>query len=345
MKKVIKHIVCFLPLAVLCACGQIKEKVRESGNTKVPTDVTVSEIIPIPVGSTTSYIGTVKASKVGIISVKYPGKLEDIYVRKGDYVRTGDVVALIPSESVNTSLQTSKATYDYAKDAYDRIVRIKEDGAVTEQKFNEVLSQYFKAEANYNAAQNALEDCRLKAPYDGVIGEIYINEGESVSVGEAVAKIYDTGTLEVEISVPESEVSQMKEGEDFIIKVAALGDKTISAILNHIGIEASPISHSYTCTLSLTGDTKGLKPGMVCSTSLSDDGSDAIVIPADAVHVDSDGRYVWIVVDNVVEKRYVSVGGFAENGVVIDDGLYSGELIITEGAHKISSGMSVNTVR
>ena len=82
-------------------------------------------------------------------------------------------------------------------------------------------------------------------------------------------------------------------------------------------------------------------PGMVCKVTFSGT-EDALVIPAAVVRTDKDGRYVWIVEDGKVRKRHVAPGGFSGKGVIITDGLVSGDRVICEGMQKVSSGMAVS---
>lgn len=84
---------------------------------------------------------------------------------------------------------------------------------------------------------------------------------------------------------------------------------------------------------------------MVCKVKLSEvSDSLRIRIPASAVEMDSNGKFVWIVKDGVVKRSYVTVDGYQEQGVIISSGLEPGDKIIIKGAAKVSTGMKVNTV-
>jgi multidrug efflux pump subunit AcrA (membrane-fusion protein) len=84
---------------------------------------------------------------------------------------------------------------------------------------------------------------------------------------------------------------------------------------------------------------------MVCKVRLSEV-SEAlrIRIPASAVEMDSNGRFVWTVVDGIVGRKYVTVEGYQEQGVIISAGLEPGDKVIVKGAAKVSTGMMVNSI-
>ena len=84
---------------------------------------------------------------------------------------------------------------------------------------------------------------------------------------------------------------------------------------------------------------------MVCKVRLSEVSEDLrIRIPASAVEMDSNGKFVWVVNDGTVARTYVTVDGYQEQGVVISAGLEPGDKVIVKGAAKVSTGMKVNSV-
>ena len=83
---------------------------------------------------------------------------------------------------------------------------------------------------------------------------------------------------------------------------------------------------------------------MSCRVSLFKEGKQTLTVPVHAVMTDSSGRYVWIVTDGTVGKRYVTVSGYNGDGVTISEGLEDGTLVIIDGRRKVSSGMKVKTV-
>ena len=82
-------------------------------------------------------------------------------------------------------------------------------------------------------------------------------------------------------------------------------------------------------------------PGMVCKLSLIEGVSPRIIVPASVLLTGSEGRYLWLAKDGKAVKRAVKTGGFSGKGIVITDGLEEGDMVITGGYQKVSSGMEV----
>lgn len=329
------------------APGQSKSKARSSRlhspERKRPTpQVGVMVVEAASSVSTRSYVGSVNASKSVRLSARYSGRIESLKASEGRRVEAGEVLAVISSETVKSTLKTAQATYDYAKDGLERAEKVHASGTVTEQKIMEIRSEFAKAEAALAAARQALEECTIRAPFAGVIGSVEACEGENVSVMQGIATLLDISSLEIEISVPEAEMPLVKTGDRMKVCVPALGNASFTAVLRVKGITASPISHSYSCTLAPLSHVDGLLPGMVCSVAGHDMGEPLVAIPPQTVRTDADGRYVWTVRDGRVEKSRITVGGYSGNSLAVTDGLFPGDTLVVEGAQRVSSGMHVD---
>ncbi len=292
------------------------------------------------------YVGTVRPSKSTLLSSRFAGTLTDLQVTEGQSVRKDETIAVIRSESVNATLEAAEAKLAQAQDGYDRLSQVYASGSVPEVKMVEIRTQLSEAEASVRAARQALSDCTVKAPYDGVVSEIHVDEGIEVGPAEPLVKIVDIKSLEITIPVPESEIGDIAIGTHAALTVPALGDKTIDCRVSRKGISASPLSHCYECTLVPTSDPAGLMPGMVTKVRLaaSPGTSETIVIPASAVRTGADGPYVWLVENGCARRAAITTGGFSGTGVIVTSGLGPGDRLIIGGARKVSSGMAVTEI-
>lgn len=319
-----------------CASGQGENGQKEAIPVKVLTLRHEDGI------SGKNYVGTAEASKTAVLSCSYSGTLRELRAGIGDIVKKGDTIAVIESQNVISAKQMADAVLMQAEDGYQRLSQVYESGSVAEVKMVEVQTQLSRARASAQAAQKALDDCTVKAPFDGVIGEVFAEEGVEMNAIQPLARLMDISSVEISFSVPEKEIGTVAPGEKFTVEVPALGGKTFTGTVISKGISASRLSHSYECKLSPSVKVTGLMPGMVCKVSKASDDGEKIIIPASVVRIDGKGRYVWTVNgENTVEKRYIAVSGFSGKGIVVESGLGEGEKIITEGTQKVSSGMKV----
>ncbi|MGM9753406.1 MAG: efflux RND transporter periplasmic adaptor subunit [Candidatus Cryptobacteroides sp.] len=290
------------------------------------------------------YVGNVDAGKRITVKTNLPGTVEEVLVKTGQKVGKGDAVAVLSSESIESSYAIAKATLDRAQDGYDRALKVKDSGSISEVKLMEIQTQLQSAIASEKAAKAQLENLTVRAPYDATVGEVHIHEGEKLALMEPVAQLVDINSIEVHINIPEKEYSKIKAGQKALLRSDILGRDIEATVLNK-GLVANKLSHSYDCTVIPDEPCGELMPGMVCKVYVHIAGEKGIVIPARAVDTDNSGRFVWIVDrEGNVEKRHIVLDGYSGQGIIVKEGLSEADRIIVKGGRKVSAGMKVKSI-
>ncbi len=303
--------------------------------------VTVMEVTPQAAPDRFSFVGTVIPSRTASVSSPHSGKLAKLSVRKGDVVKSGQIIARIESQTAKSSCKVAKAGLDQARDAYDRAAQVYPQGSLSEIQFVELKTRLAQAEAAMESASKSLEDCNVKAPYAGVVSAVYADEGEDLAIGQRIASILDMNGLEIRIPVHENEIGDIAVGGEAIVDVPALDIEGIKAKVISRNLLPSALSHSYDCNLKLDGIPRELLPGMFVKVRFQAPGRSMLVVPSSVVQLDRNGKFVWLYAGGIVRKAYVSVGGYAGKGVIISEGLSEGDKVITSGYQKVSVGMQV----
>lgn len=327
-------------IALSCADRASKKTI-----VKEPVNVGVLTVTPMSSQYYKVYVGEINASGSAIISAGHSGTLEVLNVDQGTHVKKGDVLAEVVSKNVLASYEISHATLRQAEDGYERVKKVHESGTVADVKLIEIETQLAKARAAAKSSEQSLEECRIKAPFNGTVSDVLVEQGIHVNPGTPILKLVDLSTVEVSIPVPEAEIGGIKIGQKALIDVPALNICGIEARVTLKGVTASSPSHTYRCTLVPDKKQVNLYPGMVCKVRLSEvSDSLRIRVPASSVEMDAKGKFVWILKDGVVGRAYVTVDGYQEKGVIVSSGLEPGDKVIVKGAAKVSTGMKVNSV-
>ena len=290
------------------------------------------------------FTGEVEPEKSVLLTAPYGGTLTALPVHKGQRVGGGQAVAVIRSQSVVSALRIAEASLDQARDANERLQKVYASGAIPEVQKIDIETQLTKAEATAAAARRAVADGTVKTPYRGIIGELYVDRGVEVIPGQRIALLMDMSALNIRIDVHENDISSIVVGTPAIVSVPALGLENLPAVVSERGYVASPLTRSYSCTLRLADAHPELMPGMVVKASFAVPevtGDQRIVVPAAAVQMDTEGKYVWTVVDGRVRKVHIVPDGFSGRGVIVLEGLSAGDRVIVEGFQKVSTGMEV----
>lgn len=330
-----------ISLMALSCAGSGKKKETEA---KTPVTVGVYVASESEKQSSDNYVGLIEADKSIILSAPHIGTITSLDVKQGSVVKQGQILAEIDSKNVKTSYEISHATLKQAEDGYERVSKVYASGTVADVKMVEIETQLAKARAAAQSSAESMEECKIKAPFSGTVSEVLIDKGINVSIGTPLIKLVDISTVEISISVPESEINTIYIGQEAIIDIPALDIEGLKSKIVSKGVVASSLSHSYECILKFTEPVKGLMPGMVSKVFIiKPEVEKGILIPASAVETDINGRFVWTVKDGKVHKVYVTVDEYMGNGVKITDGIQYGDMIIIQGSAKVSTGMSVET--
>ena len=332
----------FIAMLVAGCKGRVVS-LRQAPAPSKPVTVKVQEVHIGDISGNTVYVGSLTASRTTTLSAPAPGTLERLNVREGSKVTKGQSLGNIRSESVESAYKAASSRLAQAEDGFKRAKKVYDSGALAEVEFVAIKTKVEEARAAEAAARDAKQRCSLTAPMAGVVDKVWGVEGEEVSISKPIISIVDLSSVEARFSLPENEYHLYNEGTTASVEIPAL-DSTVQGKLKSKGLVASALSRSYDCSVSIP-KVEGLMPGMVCKVRLKSEGAAGSVIPASAVMTDTRGRYVWTATGGVVDKKYVTPGGFSGDGIVISDGLQEGDLVIVSGASKVSTGMKVETLQ
>lgn len=338
--KSINQIALALTAVMLSACNAENNK-GQAADEAVRVEVT--QVKAATADHTSRYSGTVEEENGSLLSFAVGGTVSRVLVDEGDRVGKGQLIATLDAEQLTHNHASAQAALAQAEDAYKRMEQLHGKGSLPEIKWVEAQTALQRARASEQMARKQLDDCRLYAPFSGVISKKFAEKGQNVGAGTQVAKLVAVGRMKVKISVPESEMAQITVGQKADVTIEALGGASMQATVTEKGVAADPQSRSYEVKLSLPKADRKLLPGMVADVALhGGNTSMACILPAHIVQIDErNNEFVWLTVGGKAVKRIVTVGGFTADGVTVTGGLADGDMVITAGAQKVSEGMRV----
>jgi len=287
------------------------------------------------------YSGSIEPSLTVPLSFQTTGTVDQIYVDEGDVVKKGQLLASLEKDDMNNIYQVALSKYKQAKDAYDRLKSVHDEGSLTEIKWVEMETGYEQAKSSLDIAKSNLDKCDLRASINGVIARRNIEPGQSsISLNMANFELVDMKNVLVKVSVPENEISKMKPGIKAIITVSALDNKEFQGTVTKVNPVAETFSRTYEIKISVPNAGYELKPGMVCDVQLKTASSKSMItVPYQCITEDKDGNAFVYAIDSDrtrVHKLVVKTGNYMGDRVVILSGLETGQLVVAEGKEKLS---------
>jgi HlyD family secretion protein len=203
-----------------------------------------------------------------------------------------------------------------------------------------------QAKAQLDLAKAQLDNTTIRAPFDGMVAEIYISKGTSVGNSGPVA-LFISPSNTVAMDVEESRISQIKNGLSASVDVSAYPGQEFAGKVTSVAPAADTRTHSFSVVVTAIDDTNLLRPGMFANvTILAQLKPNALLIPAAALVQLQNQSIVYVVKsDNTAEARPVKTGLADQNHVEIVSGLQAGEVVVTAGQSTLVNGASVTVTR
>ena len=338
-KRIVIATLWLIPFLTGCQGNEEKLKVHE------PVKVKVVSVQTETYASPKRYSGTVEEKNGTSLSFATAGTVQTIHVRLGQQVNAGQLIATLDPTSTQNSYQAAQAVLEQAEDAYRRMKELHDKGSLPDMKWVEVQSKLEQARSMEQIAKRKLDDCKLYAPFPGIIAEKSMEAGENVAPGMSVARLVTASSLVVKISVPETEMSSVQTGQKAEVTIKSLEGETFIAQVIEKGVVANPLSRTYEVKLKLEKPNKAIMPGMVTEVSLqpyNTDPQNLCVIPAHIVQIDERNQsFVWSVKDGKAHKSIIVCDEYMADGVIVSSGLSANDSIIVEGQQKVCEGTEV----
>lgn len=293
-----------------------------------------------------SYSGTIEESESVPLTFPVIGSVARVLVSEGDYVKKGQLLAVLNDETYKNTYEMSLASLKQAEDAYNRLLPMYKNGNLPEIKLVEVETNVQQAKSAVAIAKKNLDDCKLYSPVDGIVGKRNIDPGMSAMPNVTSIDIVKIGKVFAKVPVSESEISSIKIRDHAKIKIGALNNAEYSGTVEEIGVMADPIAHTYKIKIGIENKNWQIKPGMICNvTILKTNSVKGLFAPSRAVLIDAQGRnFVYAVADNKAVRKYVKTGKLLLNGIEITEGLNDGDIIVVAGQQKLSNNSLVRIV-
>ncbi len=333
-----KRLTFILILATILLSGcKDKEKVAEERVISVNAMVADTETF----GEKRTYVGTIEASEAITLSFEAGGNVKDVFVKVGDNVHAGQLLARLDKTSVQSSYDAAKSTLEQAEDGYRRAKQLHDNGSLPEVRWVEIQTKLAQAQSMEKISKEALQHCDLYSPASGVIGSRSIEPGSNVSPLQQAFKLMNIRQLKVKASIPENEISKINIGKKAMVTVPAADDEVFEAEVIEKGIEANILSHSYDVKCIFKGDHSKLLPGMVCKVTMDEPENTGYVVPSRAVQTMQDGIGIWKIENGRAKRCIITSNKYVADGVLVTEGIAKGDTIVIEGYQKLYDNAKV----
>jgi RND family efflux transporter MFP subunit len=305
----------------------VEEIRRQSG---IPVEVAVAAIGPVVVSR--EYTGTIRGIRNATIRARTGDEIVEIPVRVGQRVESGAVLLRQSQEGSMASVRQAEAAHEQASRSVERLRPLREQGAISEQDWDNATTALSVAEANLAAARRSVE---LTSPIAGVVTDVMETRGSVPSPGDPLVRVSDLSRIQVLLHVSTSQTRELSLGQQ-----ASLPEYQLTGQVSRIALQADPESRLVEVELTFPGSRgsgaqRVVPGGLVTARVVVGQQDSALLVPREAI---VEGQ-VWVIDDAEIANRHaVTTGLIATDFVEVIEGLSEGDRVVVAGASLLSDG-------
>lgn len=343
-----------------CVIGPRRTKMRLAAELAGQAVTPREEVVPIKVfrvgrfnyDDTLNALGTIKGAVEFKLSFEVPGVVSSINYREGERYEEGALLISLRQDDILLRLKRAQAEMNkaeadvgIAQRKYEDQKKLLEIGAIPKSTLDNSKLELDKSNYELEAArlevkanEAMLEKSNLYAPSKGMIGELNIEEGETVSPNTLLGTHIMIEYVYAEFGVVERDVNKIQLGQKARVFVDAYPDKTFEGVIENIAPVVAGKSRTATVRVRLENPESLLLPGMFTRVRiLLYSKKNTIAVPTDSIQGEPGQQFIYVAnpKENIVEKRAITVGYTRPDYSQIDSGLSEGELVATSGLEQL----------
>jgi RND family efflux transporter MFP subunit len=297
--------------------------------------------------------GNVQTKQNVLIYPEMPGILKSVFVKEGQNVVKGEILARIDDGGMSEQLAQLTANAQLAKTTYERQKRLWAQKIGSEIQFLQTKTSFEAQSSNINQLKSQLEKAVIRAPFTGIIDNIFKERGIVVApgMGSEIFRIINLSNMYIETEVPETYISSITKDKLVTINFPVLGE-TVTSKVRQVGNFINPSNRSFKIEIGVSNFNGSIKPNLTAKLKLNDYTNEkAVLIPQSIISENAKGaQFIYIVKnkkeDNeaVAERLIIETGKTQGDFIEVTKNLAAGAEIVMEGARSVNNGQVVKVI-
>lgn len=295
--------------------------------------------------------GSVNTKQNLVINAEYSGTLVSVFVKEGQKVSKGQLLARIDDGGLSAQLAQMEVQTELAKTTFERQKRL------WEQKIGSEI-QYLQAKTTYESNVNAVSQLKsqiakanVTAPFSGTIDDVIADQGSNVAPGAPLIRIVNLNDMFIEAEVPEKYLPNISKGTRVLAYFPVLHD-TVDTKVRQVSDYINPNNRSFKIEIDVPNHKGLIKPNLTAKVNINDYTSEkALLVPQSVISENAEGeQYVYVTgvigQDSIADahRTIITTGKTQGDFVEVLSGIKSGDHVIKEGARSVQEGQKVKII-
>ncbi len=297
--------------------------------------------------------GSVQTKQNVLIYPEMPGILQSVYVKEGQKVSKGQILAKIDDGGMSQQLAQLEANAAFAKTTFERQKRLWDQKIGSEIQFLQTKTAYESQQSAVDQVKSQLGKATIRAPFSGIIDVVFKERGTVVAPGQGseIFRIVNLSNMYIETEVPETYIGSITKDKKVEVNFPVLGE-TVTSKVRQVGNFINPNNRSFKIEIDVPNLNGNVKPNLTARLKLNDYTSEnAVLIPQSIISENAKGeQFIYIIKDKnandeaVAERLIIETGKTQGDMIEVVKNLPADSEIIMEGARSVNNGQAVKVI-
>jgi RND family efflux transporter MFP subunit len=301
--------------------------------------------------------GSIQPERKADLRAEVSAVVLQVLKENGEPVKRGDVLVKLDETSIRDSLMSaeealraSTQAFDQSQRALDRQKTLRGEGMISAQSLddaevrrNNAQSDVSAARARLVAARQQLERTVVRAPFDGIVSDRKVSNGDTAAVGKELLKVIDPTSMRFEGNVSADKVSVVKVGQPVLFRVNGYGEQQFPGVVRRVDASANDVTRQVEVLVGFSGPSQPHVAGLYAEGRIDSETSDALTLPESAMVKAGDKTYAWKLKGTALARADLAVGARdpRTGNFEIKGGLASGDLVLRHPNSSLKDGQKV----
>ncbi|MBN1183163.1 MAG: efflux RND transporter periplasmic adaptor subunit [Bacteroidales bacterium] len=285
--------------------------------------------------------GMLSAQLQSKLSFKTGGVIEKIFVKEGEKVRKGEIMARLNLSEIDAGVKMATSGYEKAQRDFERAQNLYNDSVATLEQYQNAKTALQVAQSNFEIARFNKAYSVISAPSSGKVLKKLAEESEVIGAGHPVFLFASTeSSWIVKTSVTDKDIVHIKMGDSAHINFDAYPNEIFKAKVSETGTMADPYTGTYEIELTMLHNPEKMTSGFIAKAEIYPSYSKILpVVPHNALIEGNElTAYVYVLKDSIPVRTKITIDKIMDEGLAVKSGLKEGDVVITEGLHYINNG-------
>jgi membrane fusion protein (multidrug efflux system) len=348
--------------SALSACGKSDKDPAKAKADAKPVQLLVSseDVLTVQSNSLASgpvITGAIQPERKADLRAEVSAVVLQVLKENGDPVKRGDVLVKLDETSIRDSLLSAEEAlraatqaHEQSQRALERLKTLRASGMTSAQALddaevrrNSALSEMSAARSRLAAARQQVGRTVVRAPFDGIVSERKVSNGDTAAIGKELLKVIDPTSMRFEGKVSADKIAAVKVGQPVMFRVNGYGEQQFSGVVKRIDPSANDVTRQVEVLVAFANGVQPRVSGLYAEGRIDAETADALTLPESAMVRAGDKTYAWKVKGNTLAKADLGVGTRdpRTGNFEIRNGLASGDTVLRHPSSNLKDGQKV----